>query len=93
MQYITLGLVDPNYRLCSTRNVPPQQHEWWAEMAMENAQLPLPAELRNMIMDMTGEQPMSLRDAKVYRRERDQLKADLDVAAENDPSQIIINFE
>jgi hypothetical protein len=29
-RYIALHLVDPNYRICSTRNVPPQQHHWWA---------------------------------------------------------------
>jgi hypothetical protein len=26
---VTLLLVDPNYRICSTRNVPPQQQDWW----------------------------------------------------------------
>lgn len=25
---VTLMLVDPNYRVCSTRNVPPQPHDW-----------------------------------------------------------------
>ena len=25
-----LFLVDPNYRICSTSNVPPQQFDWWA---------------------------------------------------------------
>ncbi|EHK18986.1 uncharacterized protein TRIVIDRAFT_204382 [Trichoderma virens Gv29-8] len=28
-RWVTLLLVDPNYRICSTRNVPPQQQDWW----------------------------------------------------------------
>ena len=28
---LVLWLVDPNYRICSTRNVPPQRSDWWAE--------------------------------------------------------------
>jgi hypothetical protein len=28
---VVLYLVDPHYRVCSTRNVPPQQHDWWAQ--------------------------------------------------------------
>ncbi|KAJ5160179.1 uncharacterized protein N7482_007183 [Penicillium canariense] len=27
-RWVTLMLVDPNYRICSTRNVPPQQADW-----------------------------------------------------------------
>jgi hypothetical protein len=27
-RWVTLMLVDPNYRICSTRNVPPQQASW-----------------------------------------------------------------
>ncbi|KAH6716084.1 hypothetical protein BKA61DRAFT_436682, partial [Leptodontidium sp. MPI-SDFR-AT-0119] len=26
---LLLYLVDPNYRICSTANVPPQQYDWW----------------------------------------------------------------
>jgi hypothetical protein len=32
-QMLAIYLVDPNYRICSTRNVPPQDHEWWASVA------------------------------------------------------------
>lgn len=28
-RYIAIYLVDPHYRICSTRNVPPQQLNWW----------------------------------------------------------------
>ncbi|KAJ5823965.1 hypothetical protein N7447_006305 [Penicillium robsamsonii] len=27
-RFLTLSLVDPTYRFCSTRNVPPQQTDW-----------------------------------------------------------------
>ncbi|OQE21849.1 hypothetical protein PENSTE_c011G01232 [Penicillium steckii] len=27
-RFLTISVVDPNYRLCSTRNVPPQQSDW-----------------------------------------------------------------
>lgn len=30
-RFLVLWLVDPHYRICSTRNVPPQQESWWAE--------------------------------------------------------------
>jgi hypothetical protein len=30
-RFVMLSLVDPHYRICSTRNVPPQEHAWWAE--------------------------------------------------------------
>lgn len=35
--FVILSLVDPNYRVCSTRNVPPQQHGWWAKEALPAA--------------------------------------------------------
>lgn len=28
-RFLVLWLVDPHYRICSTRNVPPQQESWW----------------------------------------------------------------
>jgi hypothetical protein len=33
-RFVVLYLVDPHYRVCSTANVPPQQHDWWAEAAL-----------------------------------------------------------
>jgi hypothetical protein len=35
LRYITIHLVDPHYRICSTRNVPPQQHDWMRKAARE----------------------------------------------------------
>lgn len=38
LRWMTLYLVDPHYRVCSTRNVLPQQHEWWLEIARREMQ-------------------------------------------------------
>jgi len=31
LDVLELWLVDPHYRVCSTRNVPPQRHDWWLD--------------------------------------------------------------
>ncbi|CAK7273688.1 hypothetical protein SEPCBS57363_005779 [Sporothrix epigloea] len=56
-RWLTLYLVDPHYRVCSTRNVPPQQHEWWAAaMGRELAAgAGLPGELIENILRYTDE--------------------------------------
>lgn len=65
-RYITLYLVDPNYRICSTRNVPPQQHEWWAEavspVLMEKG---LPRELADKITALCARQISDRKARKV----------------------------
>ena len=45
---LTLWLVDPNYRICSTRNVPPQQHSWWAGQAKDG----ITSEFRESLMGL-----------------------------------------
>ncbi|QIW96706.1 hypothetical protein AMS68_002224 [Peltaster fructicola] len=47
---ITLHLVDPHYRICSTRNVPPQQSGWWKAAVSRVLLNKLPAELVNHIL-------------------------------------------
>lgn len=47
-RFLKLHLVDPNYRVCSTRNVPPQRYDWWREAGLGRidwTQFDLPAEL------------------------------------------------
>ncbi|KAJ5486768.1 hypothetical protein N7530_001068 [Penicillium desertorum] len=36
-RFLTVSLVDPTYRLCSTRNVPPQQTGWTGGDGAESA--------------------------------------------------------
>ncbi|KAL4971183.1 hypothetical protein BDW66DRAFT_165992 [Aspergillus desertorum] len=66
---IKLRLVDPHYRICSTRNVPPQQHEWWAAAARRAANLDsrLPPELVELVMKQTGWWPISTAEARLVR--------------------------
>ncbi|PYI05144.1 hypothetical protein BO78DRAFT_470851 [Aspergillus sclerotiicarbonarius CBS 121057] len=68
---IKLRLVDPHYRICSTRNVPPQQHDWWAVAAREAANLDrrLPPELVLSVMEQAGWWPISAAEAQVLREE------------------------
>ncbi|OJI91511.1 hypothetical protein ASPTUDRAFT_113906 [Aspergillus tubingensis CBS 134.48] len=67
---VVLWLVDPHYRICSTRNVPPQQHDWWRNAVMANSTLlsALPKELIDMVMNETGSWPMDLSEALAYKK-------------------------
>ncbi|KGO41083.1 Protein of unknown function DUF4246 [Penicillium expansum] len=65
---ITLYLVDPHYRVCSTRNVPPQQHHWWSQAVGEDLRTAgLPQEMIDEIMKNTGNWPMGLPEARRHR--------------------------
>ncbi|PYH63272.1 DUF4246 domain-containing protein [Aspergillus vadensis CBS 113365] len=66
---IKLRLVDPHYRICSTQNVPPQQHKWWAAAARQAARLDqrLPLELVWSVMDQVRDWPMSAEEAEELR--------------------------
>jgi len=69
-RFLVLWLVDPHYRVCSTRNVPPQRHDWWAEQGMGRIDFrPLPGELVRMIEEEVGDWPMGMAEAKEHRLE------------------------
>lgn len=72
---VKIRLVDPHYRICSTRNVPPQQHDWWATEAGQAAGLnkSLPAELVQLVMKETDRWPIS---REVAERLREELRRD-----------------
>ncbi|KAJ5320861.1 hypothetical protein N7476_003863 [Penicillium atrosanguineum] len=63
--FIKLRLVDLYYRICLTRNVPPQQHEWWAAAARQAANLNsrLPLELASSVMEPANWFPISAVEA------------------------------
>jgi hypothetical protein len=74
-KFISLHLVDPHYRICSTRNVPPQRHDWWVEEAIEAtgaAKHGLPPELINQIDAETGNWPIGIEEAETVKLEREQ---------------------
>lgn len=82
---IKLRLVDPHYRICSTRNVPPQQHDWWAAAVRDAANIDshLPPELVGLVMEQTGWWPMSTPEARTLREElRDDQKRARETAEE-----------
>jgi hypothetical protein len=69
---LALFLVDPNYQIISSANVPPQSEEWWEEKweAIFNA-LPtrLPRELQDMVMQYTDVGHITMREARKHRLE------------------------
>ncbi|KAH8662507.1 hypothetical protein BX600DRAFT_466486 [Xylariales sp. PMI_506] len=70
-RFVVLWLVDPHYRVCSTRNVPPQQHSWWAPEVFDKVSFrgKVPPEIFNMIQSDVGEWPMGLEEARALRLE------------------------
>jgi hypothetical protein len=69
LRFLVLWLVDPNYRIVSTANVPPQQHDWFAAGTLDRilARRDLAAELEVMIREHVDGYPMSLDTAKELR--------------------------
>lgn len=66
---IKMYLVDPHYRICSTRNVPPQQHHWWTQEASKVlAPSGLPCELLDEIFHGTDDWPMGMEEAAQHRQ-------------------------
>lgn len=68
--FLTISLVDPHYRICSTRNVPPQDHDWWADEALSAALPPkihVPRELIDHIDSFTDNWPISSQEATNLR--------------------------
>jgi hypothetical protein len=68
---VVLWLVDPNYRIISTANVPPQQHDWLAPETVDKVLegRDLAVELQDMIKEHVKDYPMSLQTAKELRLE------------------------
>lgn len=84
-RFITLSLVDPHYRICSTRNVPPQQHDWWAEPALRSMGLKakgIPQEVVDLIDKETRGWPISMDEAQRLREDMLAEKTTIDEAVE-----------
>lgn len=65
-------LIDPHLSIISSANVPPQQEDWWKERQEVVGKLlseRLPAELQNMVNEDLEATPITLEEAKRYRRE------------------------
>jgi hypothetical protein len=71
-RFLVIWLVDPNYRVCSTRNVPPQRHDWWAYGIERKASLSaqgLPQELVDHILEYAQGNLMGREEARQLRLE------------------------
>ena len=67
---VVLYLVDPHYRVCSTRNVLPQQFHWWAEaLSDEFVKLGVPREISTEITRRTDDWLMGMDEATKHRLE------------------------
>lgn len=68
---IVLWLVDPQTRIVSTANVPPQQRDWWFESAFRNAgsESSVPPEIAQIISERSGgeELPDALKGSRNIR--------------------------
>lgn len=73
---LTCFLVDPHYRVCSTRNVPPQRHDWWIDAVSEICKWPyLPAEIFLEITRHVDDFPIGEKRARQWKAKmEDQLK-------------------
>ncbi|KAL9585520.1 MAG: hypothetical protein Q9212_001473 [Teloschistes hypoglaucus] len=66
---LALFLVDPNLKIISTENIPPQQHSWWREMVQTAGVFEkLPPELAEIVLKGDGF-PVTLDKAKQQRLE------------------------
>lgn len=67
---LVVFLVDPNTRVISTSNIPPQRRDWWEEILnldSDNRINRLPPELRDMIVDKIEDFPITMEAAKEVR--------------------------
>jgi len=84
-RYLVVHLVDPNYRVCSTRNVPPQRLDWWAYDVARKASgafSRLPAELFDEIVTGAADADGIL-DAQGMENVRDAMEEERRDNAEN----------
>lgn len=68
---LALFLVDPNKKIPSTANIPPQRVDWWAQCinSKENTRFDkLPTEIKDQIFNEVRSFPVSLEQAKRVRK-------------------------
>jgi hypothetical protein len=65
-------LVDPHLSIISSANVPPQQEDWWTERQELVSRFlgeRLPPELQDMVKGEFDAYPITMEEAKGYRKE------------------------
>lgn len=69
---LALFLIDPHLSIISSGNVPPQREDWWKErqgLVRKLLSKRLPAELQNMVNKSLEATPITMEEAKQYRKE------------------------
>lgn len=88
---LKMHLVDPHYRICSTRNVPPQRQDWWYDAGMGRIdwqKYEIPPEIEAEIETHVGELPITMDDAERLREQfREERKKKYEVLNEDDVEQ------
>lgn len=64
MSFVQVSLVDPEQRIVSTANVPPQRADWFGEVLFQSEQdlAKIPSELLELLMERGAEVPVELLD-------------------------------
>lgn len=73
VRVLTVHLVDPRYRLRSTRNMPPQQFEWWVGVGagrIDWTARDMPQKLADQILGYVDEWPMEAEETSRRMDER-----------------------
>lgn len=65
-RFVMLSLVDPHYRICSTRNVPPQRQDWVGELLPSDR---VQQEARDNVVGGKNLWPVSMDDAREAKTE------------------------
>jgi len=81
---LALFLVDPNIRIISTANVPPQQRDWWSEKLWAAGLLTgLSREMHDEVMNSVDDFPVGLDDAKKLREQLMDERKELETAQDS----------
>lgn len=82
VRWLQLSLVDPHYRITSTRNVPPQQGHWWLPDALAVANLSqykLPQEVIDIIVEHLVDWPMGMAEALRHKHTMDYERGEMSI--------------
>jgi hypothetical protein len=75
-EIMVVSLVDPNMRVLSTANIPPQQHDWWANMAKRHPRVdPLPVELQDQVVEPVDDGLLPIFDLTQARALREEFRS------------------
>jgi hypothetical protein len=66
LRFVTLWLVDPHYRICSTRNVPPQRPDWAAAPEHDDGTFMTPEQARDVRERTTAERKSTTQKLNQY---------------------------